>query len=96
MTGIVSYGTYIPKYRIKLSEIANVWQKVPEEITGGLRVAEKAVAGIDEDSVTMGIEAGKKRLIWQKLTRQKSAVYILDQKAIHMSSILHRQLLPNI
>jgi len=59
MTGIVSYGTYIPKYRIKLSEIANVWQKFPEDITNGFRVSEKAVAGIDEDSVTMAIEAGK-------------------------------------
>lgn len=62
MTGIVSYGTYIPKYRIKLEEIARVWQKVPSEILGGLKVSEKAVAGIDEDSVTMGIEAGKKAL----------------------------------
>jgi len=60
MTGIVSYGTYIPRYRIKLFDIANVWQKVPEEIIRGFRVSEKAVAGIDEDSVTMGIEAGKR------------------------------------
>lgn len=62
MIGIVGYGTYIPKYRIRLSDIADVWQKVPEEITGGLRVSEKAVAGIDEDSVTLAVEAGLKAL----------------------------------
>jgi len=59
MTGIISYGVYIPKYRIRLSDIADMWQKEPEEILKGLRVTEKAVAGFDEDAVTMGVEAGK-------------------------------------
>ena len=62
MTGIVSYGIYIPKYRIKLSDIAAVWQKNPDEIVAGLRVTEKAVPAIDEDSVTTAVEAGKKAL----------------------------------
>jgi len=60
MSGIVGYGTYIPKYRIRLSEIAKVWQKVEEEVVGGLRVSEKSVPAIDEDAVTIGIEAGKR------------------------------------
>jgi hydroxymethylglutaryl-CoA synthase len=62
MSGIVSYGTYIPKYRLKLSEIAQMWGKEPSEIEGGLRISEKAVAGSDEDAVTMGIEAGRKAI----------------------------------
>jgi hydroxymethylglutaryl-CoA synthase len=60
MSGIVAFGTYIPKYRLKLSEIAQMWKKDPREIEGGLRIVEKAVPGFDEDAVTMGIEAGKK------------------------------------
>lgn len=40
-SGIVSYGTYIPKYRLKI---------------GGV---EKSAPGIDEDAVTMAIEASK-------------------------------------
>jgi len=32
MSGIVGYGTYIPKYRLKLSEIAQVWGKDASEI----------------------------------------------------------------
>lgn len=62
MTGIVSYGTYIPKYRIKLADIAEVWKKDTEEILGGFLVEEKSVPAIDEDAVTIGIEAGKRAL----------------------------------
>ncbi len=62
MAGIVGYGTYIPRYRIRLSDIAAVWEKDSAEIMGGLKVAEKSVPAIDEDAVTIGIEAGKKAL----------------------------------
>jgi hydroxymethylglutaryl-CoA synthase len=62
MSGIVSYGTYIPKYRLKLSDIAEMWGKDAAEIESGLKISEKAVAGFDEDAVTMGIEAGKKAI----------------------------------
>ena len=41
MSGIVGYGVYIPRYRLKLSEIAQMWQKNPDEITAGLKVSEK-------------------------------------------------------
>lgn len=60
MSGIIGYGTYVPKYRIKLSEIAQMWQKNPDEIISGLRVEEKAVPALDEDAVTIGIEAAKR------------------------------------
>lgn len=60
MAGIVGYGVYIPRYRIKLSDIAEVWKKDEEEIRNGLRVFEKSVPAIDEDAITIGIEAGKR------------------------------------
>ena len=59
MTGIVGYGTYIPKYRIKLTDIADVWKKDQDEILNGFKVTEKSVPAFDEDSITIGIEAGK-------------------------------------
>lgn len=62
MGGIVAYGTYVPKYRLKLSEIANMWGKDGLEIEKGLKISEKAVPAFDEDAVTMGIEAGKKAI----------------------------------
>jgi len=67
----MSYGTYIPKYRIKLADIAHMWQKEPQEIVSGLRVEEKSVSAIDEDAVTMGIEAGKRALYMANLDPQK-------------------------
>ena len=48
--GIISYGAYIPIYRLSREEIARVWGSRP--ITG-----EKAVANCDEDSLTMGVAA---------------------------------------
>ncbi|MEM0325487.1 MAG: hydroxymethylglutaryl-CoA synthase [Desulfurococcaceae archaeon] len=60
-TGIVGWGVYVPRWRLKLSEIARVWgfnPKEPEE----LNVTEKSVAGIDEDAVTMGWEAARNAL----------------------------------
>lgn len=56
--GIVGYGGYVPRYRIAAAEIGRVWGAGK----GGLPVQEKAVAGPDEDTVTMAIEAGRNAL----------------------------------
>lgn len=57
MTGIVSYGVYIPKYRIKPSQIARAWGKEADGIEKALGVLEKSVASVDEDAVTLAVEA---------------------------------------
>ncbi len=57
MVGIVSYGTYIPHYRIKIEDIARAWQKNPADIVDAIQVKEKAVPNTDEDAITMGVEA---------------------------------------
>jgi len=62
MVGIIGYGAYIPKGRIKIEEIAKVWGKNPKDVISSLGVFEKSVAGIDEDSVTMAIEAAQNAL----------------------------------
>lgn len=55
MSGIVSYGAYIPKYRIdrKLIYKAMGWLNPATYMPG-----EKAVANYDEDSLTMAVAAG--------------------------------------
>lgn len=68
MLGIVSYGTYIPKYRIKLSEIANTWDKGGEDIERALGLSEKSVAGIDEDATTLASEAGLRAITNGKIS----------------------------
>lgn len=57
MVGIVGYGAYIPKYRIKAEEIAKNHNKDIKAVKKSLLVNEKSVADIDEDSVTMAVEA---------------------------------------
>ncbi len=53
--GIVGYGAYVPRYRLPGSEIARIWTQG----MGGSPVREKAVAGLDEDVITMSIEAAR-------------------------------------
>lgn len=48
-SGIIGYGTYVPKYRIKREEIARVWR--------GRARGENSIAGGDEDAITMAVEA---------------------------------------
>lgn len=62
MVGIVSYGTYIPSYRISVAEIARVWKKDPDEIRRSLGLTEKSVPGVDEDAVTIALEAALQSL----------------------------------
>ncbi|MBU3965771.1 MAG: hydroxymethylglutaryl-CoA synthase [Proteobacteria bacterium] len=58
-SGIVSYGAYIPRYRIKIEEIAKVWGDNPNSIIDGLMVFEKSVPDMDEDTVTIAVEAAR-------------------------------------
>jgi hydroxymethylglutaryl-CoA synthase len=51
---IKGYGAYVPYYRLPTTEIARVWKG-----GGSGPNVEKAVASIDEDTVTMAIEAGR-------------------------------------
>jgi hydroxymethylglutaryl-CoA synthase len=56
--GIIGYGAYVPRYRLPAKEVARIW-------TGGegaLLIKEKAVPGLDEDVVTMSIEAARNAL----------------------------------
>jgi len=61
--GIVGYGAYIPKYRLKTEEIARAWSQDYAKITASLAVHEKAVAGYDQDSVTLAVHAAEHALV---------------------------------
>jgi len=56
--GIIGYGAYIPRYRLPGSEVDRIWKGGRSDSP----VKEKAVAGLDEDVVTMSIEAARNAL----------------------------------
>lgn len=62
MAGIVGYGAFIPRNRIKSEEIARQWGKDPESIQRGLLLQEKSVPGPDEDTITIAVAAGRSAL----------------------------------
>ena len=77
--GIVGYGAYVPRYRIPATEIARVW-------TGGrnlgLPIKEKAVPGLDEDVITMSIEAARNAL-------RRAGIEGSDLRAVWIGSESH-------
>ncbi|MCJ2540631.1 MAG: hydroxymethylglutaryl-CoA synthase, partial [Candidatus Thermoplasmatota archaeon] len=57
--GILSYGLWIPRHRIATEEIARVWGKDGAAMAAGLGVRSKSVPTVDEDVVTMSVEAAE-------------------------------------
>ncbi len=60
--GIVGYGAFIPRRRIKVEEIAKVWGADAPSYKRGLQLNEKSVPGADEDTITMSVEATRNAL----------------------------------
>jgi hydroxymethylglutaryl-CoA synthase len=76
--GIAGYGAYIPRYRLPASEVSRIWHGGQ----GGEPVKEKAVAGTDEDVVTMAIEAGRNALA-------RAAIQASELRAVWIGSESH-------
>ena len=65
--GIVGYGAYVPMYRLPAREVARVWSGRDAE----LPIKEKAVAGLDEDTASMAIEAARNALARGQIDPQR-------------------------
>ncbi len=77
MVGIVTYGVYIPRFRIRVEEIARVWGANAEDIIGGLGVMEKSVPDLDEDTATIAVEAARNALSRRPIDPEEiGAVYV--------------------
>ncbi|MBE6526168.1 MAG: hydroxymethylglutaryl-CoA synthase [Thermoplasmata archaeon] len=59
MEGIVSYGAYVPRYRILPEEIGRVWGADGKSMGKGLMINQKSVPSPDEDTVTIATEAAR-------------------------------------
>ena len=74
--GIVSYGAYIPRYRIKLEEIARLWGDDAEALKNGLMIYEKSVPDVDEDTATIAVEAARSAMARSEINPDRiGAVY---------------------
>lgn len=77
MIGIVSYGSYIPVFRIKVEEIARVWGEDAEKIRKNLGVYEKSVPAMDEDAATIAVEAAREAVSRAKIeAKEIGAVFV--------------------
>ena len=77
MAGIAGYGAYVPRNRIRAEEIARQWGKDPESIRRGLLLEEKSVPGLDEDTITISVAAGRDAIARAGIDPKKiGAVYI--------------------
>jgi len=81
--GIVSYGGYIPRYRITPKEIGAVWGVDGEAMGRGLNIRAKSVPGPDEDVITMSVEAARNAL------RKAPGIDPKDVGAIYVGSESH-------
>jgi hydroxymethylglutaryl-CoA synthase len=76
LAGIVSYGVYIPKFRIRVEEIARVWGD-KTDISQSLLVYEKSVPDMDEDAVTIAVEAARNAIVRANLDPSRiGAIYV--------------------
>lgn len=80
--GIIGYGAYIPRYRIKVEEIAKVWGADAANYKKGLMVEEKSVPGPDQDTISMSVEATKYAL-------KRAKIHPEDIGAIYIGSESH-------
>lgn len=80
-TGIISYGVYIPRFRVKISEIAEFWERLPQPVVNSLRLSEKSVPSIDEDSVTLAVESTSNALNPVSLNPQKIGALIIGSES---------------
>ncbi len=71
-TGLVGYGSYVPRYRLPAAEVGRVWGN-----SGSLPIIEKAVPGPDEDTMTIGLEATRNALARARIDPQEiGAVWV--------------------
>lgn len=60
--GIVGFGAYVPRHRIKVEEIAQTWGADAPSYKRGLGLREKSVPAPDQDVISMSVEAARHAL----------------------------------
>ncbi|MCK5547458.1 MAG: hydroxymethylglutaryl-CoA synthase, partial [Thermoplasmata archaeon] len=80
--GIVSYGGYVPRYRIAPKDIGRIWGTDGVMMGKGLNIEAKSVPSPDEDVITISVEAARNMMM-------KTNVNPADIGAIYVGSESH-------
>jgi hydroxymethylglutaryl-CoA synthase len=83
--GILAYGAYVPRFRIRSDEIARVWGD-DANVGAALNVHEKSVPGPDEDTATLAVEAARQCMARAAVSGAATAA---DIGAIYVGSESH-------
>ena len=57
---IHSIGVAVPRNRLKLSDVYDVWENLPEAVYKRMRIDARAVIDPDEDPITLGVDAARR------------------------------------
>ena len=76
--GIVGYGAYVPRFRITVDEIANTWHENGKAVSKGISVKAKSVPDVDEDVITISVEASRNAILRSQITdpSEIGAIYV--------------------
>jgi hydroxymethylglutaryl-CoA synthase len=77
MIGIVGYGGYLPRYRIRHEDIAAQWGRRAPGERKARGLMEKTVPAMDEDTITIAVEAARYAMARADIDpRRVGAVYV--------------------
>ncbi len=80
--GIVSYGGYVPRWRITPEVMGKVWGVDGAAIGRGLNIQSKSVPSPDEDVITISVEAARNAM-------RRADIHPKDIEAIYVGSESH-------
>ncbi len=81
--GIIGYGAHTPRRRIKVEEIAKVWGADAPSYKKGLELKQKSVPALDEDTITLAVEAARNAL------KRSGGIDSRDIGAVYVGSESH-------
>lgn len=70
-TGIIAYGTSVPKHRISAQDIWTVWKNILPSFFDTLSIGERGVLGPEEDTLTLAVAAAQQALERSGVPREK-------------------------
>ena len=76
-SGIVSYGVYVPRYRILPKDIGRIWGQDGEAMGNSLNIQAKSVPAPDEDAATIAVMAARRAIKRCRIDPGKiAAIYV--------------------